>query len=50
MRAGPKAEITAEPLDLSHLPASDGERVMRGREERVADDAADIGIRFWGAV
>ena len=28
MRAGPKAEITAEPLDLADLPASGGERVI----------------------
>ena len=28
MRAGPKAEITADPLDLSDLPASGGDRVI----------------------
>ena len=28
MRAGPKAEVTAEPLDLSELPDSGGDRVV----------------------
>lgn len=28
MRAGPKAEVTAEPLDLSDLPESGGDRVV----------------------